>query len=124
MLTTHVVSQGLAEELREAGWPQEGSTFYWVKVYPYSLVLPGPSWELMYHGQLVDYKEGEYLFYAAPLASELMERIPGGYFAYRRGNSWFTGKDLHQIAVAVASDSMPNALATLWLHLKKEGLLK
>lgn len=61
---------------------------------------------------------------SAPLASELMERIPDGYFAYRRGSSWFTGKDLHQIAVAVASDSMPDALAKLALHLIKEGILK
>lgn len=136
MLTTHVVSQDLAEELREAGWPQEGSTFYRVKVHPYSLVLPGPSWEIMYHGQLVDYKEGEYLFAAAPLASELGEVLPdsvhsGGVSACltiqkTAGNFWTAeyvepdGSVLHESAGAW----LPDALAALWLHLNKEGLLK
>lgn len=113
-LKKHTTSLEISLALRDAGYPQGVSIFYWVddgegELHDWTVVKEG--WTQM---KKID----------APLASELMERMPDGYFAYRRGSSWFTGKDLHQIAVAVASDSMPNALATLWLHLNKEGLLK
>lgn len=114
-LHNHTVSRELAIALKEAGWPQE-SLFYWRSP------LPHHGWNEWSLGES-ELGHGSEAF-ASPTASELMERMPDGYFAYRRGKSWFTGKDLHQIAAAVASDSMPNALATLTLFLAKEGKMR
>lgn len=126
--TNHVVSRELAEELRDAGWPQEGSTFYWSVPKPDAGNTENEKRTLKTINAIIVSSGISYgpcfTNVAAPLASELMERMPGGYFAYRRGSSWLTGKDLHHIAVAVANDSMPDALARLALHLIKEGILK
>ncbi len=131
MPTTHVVSQGLAEELMEAGWPQEKSTFYRKQDSeggePY--IVAGNSRYMASAGFVL----------AAPLASELLERMPpyfirsghlytlivlpkepaGGYCARYIRNRFNT----HMGGFGHAK-TLPDALAKLWLHLKKEGLLK
>lgn len=74
-LTQHVTNQELSKRLKEIGCPQI-SMFWWVMKHPYSLVLPGPSWELKYIGELVDWKDDEYIAVSAFLASELGEWLP------------------------------------------------
>ncbi len=60
---------------------------------------------------------------SAPDAQEIGGLLPDGYFTYRRGTSWFTGKDLHQLAVGVATATEAEARATLWLWLKEQKLI-
>lgn len=124
MLTTHVVSQGLAEEMKKAGWPQEGSTFYWVN---------GELWdETMQSDYETPATPPRSEWVARPLASELGEMLPdnvhsGGVSACltiqkTAGNFWTAeyvepdGSVLHESAGAW----LPDALAALWLHLKKK----
>lgn len=130
MLTTHVVSQGLAEELRASGWPQKRSVFsYFVFGNDEEDIVLALSDDPKYEGN-------EHDKIAAPLASELGEMLPdsvhsGGVSACltiqkTAGNFWTAeyvepdGTVLHERAGAW----LPDALAALWLHLKKEGLLK
>lgn len=146
MLTNHFVSLELSLALRDAGYTQEGSTFYWVMLHPSSLVLPGPSWQLMYHGQLVYYTESDYLFIAAPIASELMDKIgscfnewsmgyddSGCYWQFflggRGSGSMVDGRRRAFNVLDLGGEDEPedtptNALAKLTLYLIKEGILK
>ena len=105
-LSKQVVSLPLAQKMKELGFEQE-SLFYITNA---GTILHNPPPKPL-------------KCYSAYTVAELGEMRPDGYFAYRRGSSWFTGKDLHQIAVAVASDTEANAKATLAIYLKENNLL-
>lgn len=134
MLTTHVASQGLAEELKRSGWPQEGSTFYWLR-------QGGSEWIIVQHMLLETYLDdtghlrfstrGNTEVIAAPLASELMERMPPEVEAHRYEDAdtknWVAvlrveddWSKYHHLEVA---DTLPDALAKLALHLIQENKL-
>jgi hypothetical protein len=86
-LTQHVPSLELCKQLRDAGYPQEGSCFYWQIVEDNHNVEPKiinyyhePK-SGVYNSDIqcvqdVDDSWKEYCV-AAPLASELLERLPG-----------------------------------------------
>ena len=69
MKPKHVSSLELSKELKEVGYPQLGE-FWWVKV---QLSGGKHSWELFYQKDPDD-KVNEHI--VAPLASELMDRLP------------------------------------------------
>lgn len=132
MLTTHVVSQSLAAELKEAGWPQEGSTFYW------------NTWGNKFGNPFITASKGglvedmtPYLA-ASPLASELLERMPvsvsiendertNKLMVMKLESTWlcqyeFLDSDGDGWGV-YADASLPDAIAKLALHLLKENKL-
>lgn len=129
MLTTHVVSQGLAAELKSSGWPQEGSAFYWSR-YDFenehgAYVGDGKGIEawMLVHGE--DVLEIDDTFIACPLASELMERLPDFVNlsrSHRGCHASILDRDLEPIEEI--ADTLPDALAKLALHLMKEGKWK
>lgn len=72
-LSNHTTSLELAIALRDAGWPQEGSLFYWVKSK-----LNDSPWELITNEgkeQIENNGWPSFDFVASPTASELMERM-------------------------------------------------
>lgn len=70
-----VCSRETAERMRTLGFPQK-SLFWYVMWHSYSMVLPGPSWEVKYTGELVDWKDDEYIAVSAYLAGEVAEWLP------------------------------------------------
>lgn len=141
MPTTHVVSQGLAEELKEAGWPQKDSEFYWEMCDLYlengAYVGEGngfEDWDVV-HSSGDGLTDGDEDHVAAPLASELMERMPGliggrflritktaseDYLAFYEDNT--LGAPVDDTTIEDQLDkTLPDALAKLALHLMKEG---
>ena len=125
MLTTHVVSQGLAEELKRSGWPQEGSTFVWIKTKH----AKGIYFVTEAIKSLLTMPDTEWC--ALPLASELMERMPPEVEAHRYEDAdtknWVAvlrveddWSKYHHLEVA---DTLPDALAKLALHLIQENKL-
>lgn len=144
MLTTHVVSQGLAEELKRNGWPQEGSEFYWEMCDLYlengAYVGEGKGfkdWNVV-HSSIDGIENGDKDHIAAPLASELMER--SNLLTVRRNGSAVGGwtactppymSEAENVLVfddpkglSFQAETAPDALAALALHLMKEGKMK
>lgn len=135
MLATHVVSQGLAEELKEAGWPQGNSLFIWVGISSPSPKANEPfitSRETNLDEAPVDWVAD------APIASELMERMPvsvsiendertNKLMVMKLESTWlcqyeFLDSDGDGWGV-YADASLPDAIAKLALHLLKENKL-
>lgn len=134
------VSLDLAQQLRDAGYPQE-SLFYWIDV------LSG--WELCTVNKAGNFQSLESnsfgIFhdqtraYAAPTASELSEQLNikkdgYGYWlvqpAEENGEKIWVCKYISVppkakgfVFYPVKSDSMVNALAGMYLYFKKQGLL-
>lgn len=129
MLTTHVVSQGLAEEMKKAGWPQEGSTFYWLRQRK-------SEWILVQYWMLETYVDetghthfstrGDTEVIAVPLASELLERMPHGIAVFKKplGDYAAECNDREEGYINESAETASDALAKLALHLIKEGILK
>jgi len=127
MTNKHVVSLEPAKKLKEAGYPQEGR-FWWfydkfdhkwkIKTYPARTKRTGT--------------------FVAPLASELMERLPEEIITkhtyslnigkwndrYNVTYNWEEGNDSGSLEGAFQSDNnLCDALALMWLYLKQKGLL-
>lgn len=124
MLTTHVVSQGLAVELKEAGWPCD-SEFCWVRDTAYvddNSVYREASEPYLMSRSLRGIRAGYEVIAPAPLASELMESIPGSVLIWVASVTtlWFCqGQD----QPCFHRETLPDALAKLTLHLMKENKL-
>jgi hypothetical protein len=114
----HTTSLDISRQLKEAGWKKE-TEFWW-----YVSSLGGkpnlvPKSNLSVNKKLVK-------LYSAPLATEILEELPMGLHIIK-GISYIDGKfqvftiDEEQ---SEPDESLPNALAKMWLYLKKEGLLK
>lgn len=127
-LSNIVVSLELARELKEVGYPQE-SLFYWEWTTPA---------DEPYCGASVTTKEAKYSckedphldWLAAPTATELLSELPTDndtkdLLTIHR--HWQT-KEFHveyeDTGVFQRDKSLPNALAKMYIYLKKEGLLK
>lgn len=123
-MTSHTTSLKMAKRLKEAGYPQEGE--FWWKHYEKNKVGQLPV--LMPDEDINDSFMEDY--YAAPLATELLERIPVRLYISKEkqplaGNSilWHvSGQEGSGIPI-FAEESLTDALAECWLYLKQEGLL-
>jgi len=142
MLTPHVVSLDLALALRENGYPQENALFYWRSPLPH---YGYNEWSLgdcqMAHG--ADNV-------AAPLASELMEKMPEKTWMQKveqfegegctwiaqcsfraKGTKYITYSNMGVIEddhkahrlIGVRERLPQDALAALFLHLRKASLI-
>ena len=114
MLTNHTVSLDLSLRMREAGWKQEGSLFYWHKhKRTNKWIVSAIS---LSHYQYADKV-------AAISAGELMERIPMKeiYILKDKNELFFCRWD--RTMYAAEDKSLPNALAKLWLHMKAEKII-
>jgi hypothetical protein len=130
------ISLQTAKLLREAGWPQEGD-YYWVEKFPMfleadSLVAVDVLNERLLHSVLSKEAKDLIKTFAAPDVSNLLEAMPlmefrlyvlevpesqgGGkdYLAYPVGeHEQITGR----------SRNPSDALALLWLSLRKQGII-
>ena len=140
-LEKHVVSLDLALALRDAGYPQENALFYWHKRF--LEVSCEEVWELKNTNKGKDSLD----VVAAPLASELMDVLPNfieeGIWRYflevwsaNTENKWFCAYNYYDNAVkentkivylrgndGIGGDTPSNALAALFLHLRKASLI-
>ena len=136
-LTNHTTSLELSIALKEAGWPQDLAFFRWIRPEGPEL---SPVQKFAKEGDFI-LTDTNYSFpeewgnYAAPLASELMERMlnkpilidgVGSVLAVEKyRNFFFVGFRNFSAAGEVKSgESLPDALATLALFLVKEGKMK
>lgn len=130
-LSNHVTSLPLSIELRDAGWPQEGSQFYWCEIgqqMPYQDTEFSGEYVLRYKGKLREEFEDLRDMVACPIATELMERMPDKTFVTRwegryRARTSFDGPKIKGIS-SQGMDTAPDALAKLSLHLIKKGILR
>jgi hypothetical protein len=123
-LQSHVTSRELSQALKEAGWPQEESLFYWYR-------------QESYYGAGIFQKEGEpfldtYIdepgfpckrLCSAPTASELMERMK------RKTTFILTAHEDDEEFTLISQGktfqgTVPDALAKLALFLKQEEIIK
>ena len=121
MNTNHVVSLELSLALRDAGYPQEGSTFYWLKA--------GDVWDLNYWW--VDNVFGLEVHDSAtaPLASELGEMLMDGrltQYCFKQTQGWgwksftFLGTP---VVFTEYSDTEADARAKMLIHLLENKLI-
>lgn len=132
MNASHVVSQGLAAELKASGWPQRESFFSWHEVnYRGEKEWTLGETNMQFAGMI-------FQSIVAPLASELMERMPvsvsiendertNKLMVMKLESTWlcqyeFLDSDGDGWGV-YADASLPDAIAKLALHLIKENKL-
>jgi len=115
-MSNHVTSLELSKQLKEVGWKKETEFWY----------LPCFNGELE-EWHLVPKKEicgcgGCKRAVPAPISDELLEELPK-FVAITKLN------DNSYSVILLGTDidfrsNLPNALAKMWLYLKKEGLIK
>lgn len=118
-LQTHVPSRELCEKLRYRGFSQD-TLFYWQYSELYrEYVLVSKKETLIDHDSIA--KPTGYPVFAAPLASELLERLPIGIDIHRSeiGYTCHAVNEQHLTILATACD----ALALMYLYLAEKGLL-
>ena len=147
----HCVSLELANQLKKAGWKKE-TKFYWVKektnecesLNAFDLMIKvGEEFipvtiETVYEN--FEVKRCDY--FSAPLATEILEELPsiiereiteintfgvGTLYIARMVKGTYVVEycDGDMNVIKEFGDlSLPNALAKMWIYLKKEGLLK
>lgn len=155
MLTPHVVSLDLALALRENGYPQENALFYWSIPKPENasneeerLVLANNCEVELCH-KWTDWGD-KFDRVAAPLASELMEKMPEKTWMQKveqfegegctwiaqcsfraKGTKYITYSNMGVIEddhkahrlIGVRERLPQDALAALFLHLRKASLI-
>ena len=129
-LSLEVPSLELCQRMKELGYPQDGSLFYWSVLKrrgePASIIHFG------YKGHGTHNKTRT--LYAAPTVGELLEKTikdsnvvwnifynisNGLWLIYETGIlGYCTGKDLDFV-----DKSLSNALSKMWIHLKEQGLI-
>jgi len=142
-----VTSLELSKQLKEAGYPQWGNSFYWVLVND-NIVL----W--YWKEFLLDPDRAKRTYFTAPTVAELGERLPKTiknnkllfhlkiYYEPLRNwgiqyNFWHCGCESCSCGIqkkhskieewllqdSIFADTEANTRAKMWLYLKKEGLL-
>jgi hypothetical protein len=134
----HCVSLEIAKQLKEGGFKKE-TKFWWIKTCYIDNNGNAERWILDIPKD-IDKKREKIL---APLATEILEELPD--YRYRKDISYDSFLSIekthtkkkglvhyevnyryiknHLIATKNIDDSLPNALARMWLYLKKENLL-
>ncbi len=129
-LEQQVVSLQLAKQLKEAGYPQDESLFYWYEQYKDLNTGKGNIyWEANHEtswfpspGSCVR-RTGNKI--AAPTVAELGEKMPIYIQTHKtngeQGKKWYCS---HMIRKNFSNeDTEANARAKMWLYLKKENVL-
>ncbi len=126
-MNKYTVSLGRAKKLDKAGWEKE-TLFNWVKLWSPEKPKGEFNWKLKYQ----DDRD-----YSAPIASEILEELPKvlrkkGELSNLRiqfANSFIdtTYEDFYDRQIIRTThdvkDDIANALADMWLYLKKEKLI-
>ena len=139
MIKAHVPSLDLCKKLKKAGYPQEGEFWWIVDVATPYIVFN----DVKNNTKYLHYKE----FCVAPLASEIMERLPASEIMERLPDSitkdimtfglQINKQNINQYAVGWCNcvygkylneeicfnKSLCNALAEMYLYLAEQGLL-
>jgi hypothetical protein len=152
MLTSHLVSLDLALALRDAGYPQQATFFRWIRPEGPQLT-PVQKFAEQDGFILTDTNYSfpeEWEHYSAPLASELMEKMPEKTWMQKveqfegegctwiaqcsfraKGTKYITYSNMGVIEddhkahrlIGVRERLPQDALATLYLHLRKASLI-
>lgn len=144
--SNHTTSLELSIALKEAGWPQEESLFYWqvIKIQKDkssggSLISRSDKPTLPKYVNFKLPTENILEYIAAPLASELMEQIVSkssshtllsleevgeNLIARKNGKYLVKRNEYSETIKGHYANSMPDALAKLALHLIQEGIIK
>jgi hypothetical protein len=104
----HCISLGLAKQLKEAGWKKE-TEFWWCDAATTSIFTTPTHLHLM--NCIANH-------YPAPLATEILEELPIVCSIFCDGIYTIDAENYKTVDL-----SLPNALAKMWLYLKKENLL-
>lgn len=124
MSPNHCVSLELSRELKENGYPQEGE-MWWMESYWGDGTMI--RWDIVSEKDK-DIGENSCV---SPLATELLERLPVPLLVFTKMPK---GKKEIQYIITYADtfgknpattidESLPNALAKMWLYLRKEKLI-
>lgn len=132
-----IVSLELAKQLKEAGYPQNYSEFYWLtRFQEKESILQNKSAIAMgiYYDQSI----------SAPTADEILEQLPfrldhsrehyliigkqymGHYaigYCYKKRSSHMNIMINQKGNIIFVDPELPNVLAKMWLHLKENNLL-
>ena len=143
-MKSHVVSLEIARRLKDAGYPQDLGGIKWSTFY--NLSSPPDHHEtllnmLVINAEIEEMKERSFLkdlhFYAAPLATELLEQLPCSIYVQKRVRKWEYWNRIERLShgwligywcgdkclCQLVCKTLPDAVAEMWLHLKKEHLL-
>ena len=123
-MNNYVTSLELSKQLKEAGYKQEGE-FWWAETSKGNLLCSRETTDIISTDDLES-------TYDAPLASELMERLPKELQIKKFEDFYqitFPAIEMNRIApndedALIQDENLCNALAKMWLYLKKEGLLE
>ena len=148
----HCVSLELAKQMKEAGWKKETEfwwtdcndkfevvdKYYDLCSYVHDCLANGSPCNGQPIYKFADIKDMDFDIYPAPLATEILEELPFGLEGengndilkierYKNGYSvcyFDDGQDKYtgKTHLLKMSDTLPNALAKMWLYLKKGGI--
>jgi len=131
----HYVSLEIAKQLKEAGYPQEGE-FWWTSYYEDSFgtfrLYEDEEFHLKFKPPIMYTEESKFKSYVAPLATEILEELPRQVIL----NGWNCVLEIRPYGTQEfevvyyhphhfkneEAYTLPNALAKMWLYLKKEGI--
>ena len=116
----HVVSLELSKKLKEVGYPQEGGYFVWKE-------QDTGNWDIVeIFIEMAKTSPGD--FAVAPLASELMERLPSNVWT-NGGNNQLERFVVNYVSTDGRSENeivdinLCNALAKMYIYLAENKLL-
>ena len=113
------VSLQTAKLLKEEGFPQETALFY--RVDEFGNVFERNANEDPLKMQKV---LGTNIYYAKHTTDELLEELPDDIITiYKVNYGYQVSCDVHQIEKKIYDKCLPEALAQMWLYLKKSNLL-
>lgn len=132
-MKNHVPSLDLCKQLKEAGYPQERATYFrWLN---FGDLIDGKDFRTLL-SENFNSEDDTKEWYAAPLATELLEQLPREINDEEWGdctlvihpwikNKWNVGYNAEEGEpfYDVDNASLPDALASMYLWLKKEKLL-
>jgi hypothetical protein len=121
-----IVSLELAKQLKEAGYLQDNSEFYWVKNDIMQEVIGKYSVIQAHNAQRVP----KDIVCAAPLADEILDKLPKGEIYIGVTNTysirWVKGRTYigeQNTTYELSADTLADGSAQMWLYLKKKGLI-